>query len=123
MPQVLGKLIVAGNMVSFEFDKAVTKIPNDYAETIICFDADKKLNTPITYQQFKWSIIKREDKIGVRFRDLKNPALYTFKGKAKNPIQQIAYTAFEADGTPIIDDDYIRRSLDAQEKAATAALH
>lgn len=88
MPQVLGKFIVAGNMVSFEFDKAVTKIPNDYAETIICFDADKKLNTPITYQQFKWSIIKREDKIGVRFRDLKNPALYTFKGNKRFSIHE-----------------------------------
>jgi Glutamine amidotransferase domain len=51
------------------------------------------------------------------------PLPISFKGKAKNPIKQIAYTAFEADGTPIIDDDYIRRSLDAKEKDATVALH
>jgi len=88
MPQVLGKFIVVENTVSFEFDKAVTKFPNDYAETIICFDADKKINTPITYQQFKWSIIKREDKIGVRFRNLKNPALYTFKGNKRFSIHE-----------------------------------
>ena len=88
MPQELGKFIVAGNTVSFEFDKAVTKFPNDYAEGVVCFDTDKKINTPIYYNQFKWSIIKREDKIGVRFRDLKNPALTNFKGNKRFAIDQ-----------------------------------
>ena len=80
MPQELGKFIVASNTVSFEFNKAVTKFSNDYAEEVVCFDADKKINKSLTFHQFKWSIIKREDKIGVRFRDLKNPALANFKG-------------------------------------------
>jgi len=88
MPQELGKFIVAGNTVSFEFDKAVTKFPNDYAEGVVCFDTDKKINKPIYYNQFKWSIIKREDKIGVRFRDLKNPALTNFKGNKRFAIDQ-----------------------------------
>jgi Glutamine amidotransferase domain len=51
------------------------------------------------------------------------PLPISFKGKKKTDVKQIAYSAFAADGSPIIDDDYIRRSLDAKEKDASVALH
>ena len=42
-----------------------------------------KINPPtalsLAYKTFRWSIIKREDLIGVRFRDLANPALDALK--------------------------------------------
>jgi uncharacterized protein len=88
MPAVLGKFKVAGNRVSFEFDKAVTKFPNDYSEEMVLFDATSKTDTSIVFNQFMWSIIIREDKIGVRFRDLKNPALAAFKGNKRFPINE-----------------------------------
>jgi uncharacterized protein (DUF1684 family) len=88
MPAVLGKFKVAGNRVSFEFDKAVTKFPNDYSEEMVLFDATSKTDTSIVFNQFMWSIIIREDKIGVRFRDLKNPALAAFKGNKRFAIDE-----------------------------------
>ena len=88
MPALLGKFKVLGNRVSFEFDKAVTNLPSDYSEELVLFDPSNKTDTSIYYNQFKWSIIKREDKIGVRFRDLKNPALTAFKGNKRFIIDQ-----------------------------------
>ena len=88
MPAVLGKFKVAGNRVSFEFDKAVSKFPNDYSEEIVLFDPANKTDTSIEFNQFMWSIIIREDKIGVRFRDLKNPSLAAFKGNKRFAIHE-----------------------------------
>jgi len=88
MPAVLGKFKVVGNRVSFEFDKAATKFPNDYSEEIILFDPNNKTDTSIHFNQFMWSVIIREDKIGVRFRDLKNPALAAFKGNKRFAIHE-----------------------------------
>lgn len=51
------------------------------------------------------------------------PLPISFRGNKKKDITQIAYSSFAADGSPIIDDDYIRRSLDAKEKDASVALH
>ena len=88
MPALLGRFKVQGNRVSFEFDKAATKFPNDYSEEIILFDPTNKTDTSIVYNQFMWSIIIREDKIGVRFRDLKNPALAAFKGNKRFAVDE-----------------------------------
>ena len=88
MPAVIGKFKVTANRISFEFEKGISKFPNDYSEEIVLFDAANKTDTSIVFNQFKWSIIKREDKIGVRFRDLKNPALAAFKGNKRFPIDE-----------------------------------
>jgi uncharacterized protein (DUF1684 family) len=88
MPAQLGKFKVLGKRVSFEFDKVVSKFSNDYLEEIVLFDPSKKTDSSIHFNQFMWSIIIREDKIGVRFRDLKNPALAAFKGNKRFAIDE-----------------------------------
>ena len=88
MPAQLGKFKVLGKRVSFEFDKVVSKFSNDYLEEIVLFDPSNKTDTSIHFNQFVWSIIIREDKIGVRFRDLKNPALAAFKGNKRFAIDE-----------------------------------
>jgi uncharacterized protein (DUF1684 family) len=88
MPAALGKFKVLGNKISFEFEKGVSKFPNDYSEEIVLFDPANKTDTSIEFNQFMWSIIIREDKIGVRFRDLKSPALTTFKGNKRFAIHE-----------------------------------
>ncbi len=88
MPALLGKFKVLGKRVSFEFDKAVSKFSNDYLEEIVLFDPSNKTDSNIHFNQFMWSIIIREDKIGVRFRDLKNPALAAFKGNKRFAIDE-----------------------------------
>jgi uncharacterized protein (DUF1684 family) len=88
MPALLGKFKVVGSRVSFEFDKAVSKFSKVYSEEIVLFDPSKKTDSSIHFNQFMWSIIIREDKIGVRFRDLKNPALAAFKGNKRFAIDE-----------------------------------
>jgi uncharacterized protein (DUF1684 family) len=88
MPALLGKFKVLGKRVSFEFDKAVSKFSKVYSEEIVLFDATSKKDTSIVFNQFMWSVIIREDKIGVRFRDLKNPALMAFKGNKRFAIDE-----------------------------------
>ena len=88
MPALLGKFKVVGSRVSFEFDKGVTKFPSDYSEELVLFDPSNNTDTSIQFNQFMWSIIIREDKIGVRFRDLMNPALWTFKGNKRFAINE-----------------------------------
>ena len=88
MPASLGKFKVVGSRVSFEFNKAVTNFPSDYSEEMVLFDLSNKTDTSIYFKQFVWSVIIREDKIGVRFRDLKNPALTAFKGNKRFAIHE-----------------------------------
>ena len=88
MPALLGKFKVVGSRVSFEFEKAVSKFSKVYSEEIVLFDPSNKTDTSIVYNQFMWSIIIREDKIGVRFRDLKNPPLAAFKGNKRFAIHE-----------------------------------
>jgi uncharacterized protein (DUF1684 family) len=88
MPALLGKFKVVGSRVSFEFEKAVSKSSSDYSEESVLFDPANKTDTSIQFNQFMWSIIIREDKIGVRFRDLKNPALTAFKGNKRFAIHE-----------------------------------
>lgn len=55
-----------GNDVYIKGEKIIT-------QTI--FHIDSMSAPSLSFKTFKWSIIKREDKVGIRFRDLNNPAL------------------------------------------------
>lgn len=46
----------------------------------LVFDADSSRNPVMQYGDLRWNIIKRDDKLGVRLRDLKSDALKTFRG-------------------------------------------
>ena len=45
------------------------------ADDLVIFNLDSLQGKQLSYKTFRWSIIKRENLIGVRFRDLANPAL------------------------------------------------
>lgn len=47
-------------------------------EQLSIFDISKNQGIQLAYHTFRWTIIKREDKLGVRFRDLDHPNLKTF---------------------------------------------
>ena len=48
-------------------------------DQVSIFDVSKSESIQLSYATFRWIIIKREDKIGVRFRDLNHPNLKTFQ--------------------------------------------
>lgn len=79
-PPTLGKFILNEHEVIWEtaehqtvFDKGKT------VNRVVQFSLDSLQGTTLAYKTFRWSIIKRESLIGVRFRDLANPALDKLK--------------------------------------------
>ncbi len=66
------KLVVSGNTVIKVDDKPVT-------EAILFEEGQAEMHVAAS-GSLRWTIIKREDKIGIRLRDLNSPAPAAFKG-------------------------------------------
>jgi uncharacterized protein (DUF1684 family) len=79
-PAYLGKFILDGTEVQWETAEGneVTEKNTPFQSGII-FTAEPLTALSLAFKTFRWSIIKREDLIGVRFRDLANPALAALK--------------------------------------------
>lgn len=64
-----------GNDYTISINKKITKPNTSY--TIF---KNNKSAAILDWKQFSWVVIKREDKVGIRFRNLKAATLLTFKG-------------------------------------------
>ncbi len=75
-PSFLGKFIVSEKEVRWVTHPGnQVNIRDKKIDELVIFHVDSLSNPSLSFSTFKWSIIKRENKIGVRFRDLNNPAL------------------------------------------------
>jgi uncharacterized protein (DUF1684 family) len=75
-PDFLGKFIVSEKEVKWITNpENQVYIRDKKIDELVIFHVDSSSNPSLSFSTFKWSIIKRENKIGVRFRDLNNPAL------------------------------------------------
>lgn len=75
-PKRLGTFVVSSNRVDWittEGNNVMLK--DNKIQKITVFDIDSAASPSLSYKSFKWNIIKRENKIGIRFRDLNSPAL------------------------------------------------
>ena len=94
-PDHLGNFIFEGDSVMWEsLDKYAVKVNNQnmpFGSKVCVFNA-KGLSSEMSWimsgATYSWTIIKREDKIGVRFRNLKSDNLLLFKGIAHFPINE-----------------------------------
>jgi uncharacterized protein (DUF1684 family) len=92
-PENLGSFIYEGDSVVWKnasnhfitINKKATL--HDQGYTVLSAGANYS-NQVMDYGQFSWVIIKREDKVGVRFRNLKANTLLTFKGIDRFPINE-----------------------------------
>jgi uncharacterized protein (DUF1684 family) len=94
-PDHLGNFIFEGDSVMWEsLDKYVVKVNNQNMplKSKVCVFNAKGLSSDMSWvmsgASFTWTIIKREDKIGVRFRNLKSDNVSSFKGIAHFPINE-----------------------------------
>ena len=94
-PDHLGNFIFEGDSVIWEsFDKYMVMVNNQNMpfRSKVCVFNGKGLSSEMSWtmsgHSFSWTIIKREDKIGVRFRDLKSSNVLLFKGIAHFPINK-----------------------------------
>mgnify|MGYP000128342709 FL=1 len=75
-PAFLGKFIVSDKEVKWVTSPGnQVNLRDRKIDELVVFHVDSSSNPSLSFSTFKWSIIKRESKIGVRFRDLNHPAL------------------------------------------------
>ena len=90
-PAILGSFIYDGDSVIWKNEGKYTITINKKATTsnqpYTVFSSNNTRNEQVMdFGNFSWVIIKREDKIGVRFRNLKANTLLNFKGIERFPI-------------------------------------
>jgi uncharacterized protein (DUF1684 family) len=93
-PAYLGNFIYDGDSVVWEnvqgktikINKATTKPNTSYT----VFGSSFK-EAVMDWNQFSWVVIKREDKVGIRFRNLKAATLLNFKGINRFPVNDLWY--------------------------------
>jgi uncharacterized protein (DUF1684 family) len=75
-PAQLGTFLLKGNEVVWTTagDHAVF-VEREKIKTAIIFSGEEENAPQLAFQTFRWSVIKREDLIGIRFRDLASPLL------------------------------------------------
>jgi len=94
-PDHLGNFIFEGDSVMWQsLDKYMVKVNNQDMplKSKVCIFNANGLSSDMSWimpgASFTWTIIKREDKIGVRFRNLKSVNISSFKGIAHFPINE-----------------------------------
>lgn len=89
-PDELGSFIYEGDSVLWQNTATKTIQINKQStlalKTYKVFGADQNAAI-MDYSNFSWVVIKREDKIGIRFRNLKAKTLLQFKGIERFPVQ------------------------------------
>jgi uncharacterized protein (DUF1684 family) len=87
MPALAGYFELADGKVTWQTAAGVVVLQKDSAITKALIYQQGNFRPPLlALKNFRWSIIQRDDKIGIRFRDLKSPALEKFKGIDRYPV-------------------------------------
>ena len=80
-----GFMIRNGNRVYLQVFKPVM-IKSSPSTSALVYDPDSTNNPLVASGDLRWKIIKRDDKLGIRLRDLKSAAVQAFKGIKHFPI-------------------------------------
>ena len=88
-PALLGNFIYDGDSVTWTSAGAnlidINKVKINSNQTYTVFTSNQQAFV-MDWKQFSWVVIKREDKVGIRFRNLKAKTLLDFKGIERFPI-------------------------------------
>jgi uncharacterized protein (DUF1684 family) len=87
LPPKGGQFLLKGDTVTLIAEKGVLiKSAADTISNAVVFHAASKVNKVLEYGTIRWNIIKRDDKVGVRVRDLASKAVTDFKGVERFPV-------------------------------------
>lgn len=76
-----------GNRVIQVLNKDISiKVNGVFEKQAVVFHEDSSKQPVISFASFRWTIIKREDRIGIRFRDLRHPAISELKEIPSYPV-------------------------------------
>ncbi len=88
-PSLLGNFNYEGDSVTWTNTGSylidIDKVKSNINKTYTVFKASGQASV-MDWNQFSWVVIKREDKVGIRFRNLKAKTLLEFKGIERFPI-------------------------------------
>lgn len=86
-PGYIGTFLLKDSVVTIKVNKGIKVLldSSEVAEMVLQNDMTGSPST-LTLDSFKWFIIKRGDKYGVRLRDLNAPLLREFKGIERFPV-------------------------------------
>lgn len=87
LPAKAGVLQRNGNTVWLNADIPILVNGVEKKEALV-FHADSTRNPVMQYGDLRWNIIKREDKLGVRLRDIQSDALQSFRGIEHFPLNR-----------------------------------
>lgn len=88
-PALLGTFTLAGNEVNWKTSPGNDVfIKNEKTTAATIFNNDEASAAVLAFQTFRWSVIKREDLVGVRFRDLASPLLEKLQHIERYPINK-----------------------------------
>jgi uncharacterized protein (DUF1684 family) len=81
LPDVAGNLILQNSVVTLVNAKGVNiKVNDQNVQQRIIFSTDSNKTPIVSYGSYHWTIIKREDKVGIRLRDYNNALVKKFNG-------------------------------------------
>lgn len=88
-PNYIGSFILRDSIVTIKIIEGIRVLSDstEVTEMILQNDLSGKL-TVLSLESFKWFIIKRGEKYGVRLRDLEAPLLNEFKGIERFPVNK-----------------------------------
>ena len=87
MPAKAGSFMLEGTTVTWISEPGVTVLEKDSAITKAVIFQQGNFRSPLlSLNHFRWNIIQRDEKIGIRFRDLKSPALAKFTDIPRYPV-------------------------------------
>jgi hypothetical protein len=86
MPAMAGTFLLDGKQVFWQSAPGIlVKAGDQEISKSLLFHPDSLRNPAMQLGSFSWTIIRREEKIGVRFRDLKSSAVKNFAGIDRFP--------------------------------------
>ncbi len=79
-PAAVGYYERKGDVITQFITKNIAiKVNGAEQQQAIVFHPDSTVQPVISFASYRWTLIKREDKIGIRFRNLKHPAIAALK--------------------------------------------
>lgn len=75
-PAQVGYFERKGNMVKQVLEKDIALLTNGRSQKEqVVFHADSLQQSTMSFAHYRWTLLQRDELIGIRFRDLKNPAI------------------------------------------------
>jgi len=123
IPARAGYFSLKQNTVTLDVAKGVNITSEGQpVKSLVIFNPDSTHQPIVEFDSLRWTIIKRDDKFGIRLRDLNNPDLRNFKGIDRYPVNtdwRLEAKWEPADSTRTIDITNVLGQTTAQSSPGT----